>query len=93
MISNYVLNQSEISEVGPPGTLGKDRAKHLSQKSISLFTPLIMRHTQPGDIVVDPFAGSGACGVAAINKGRRFIGCEKVNDASGELGSWTGLSV
>ena len=34
--------------------------------------------TDPGDLVVDPFAGSGTTGVAAVQSGRRFLGWEAV---------------
>jgi DNA modification methylase len=33
--------------------------------------------SEPGDLVVDPFCGSGTTGVAAIENKRRFIGIEK----------------
>jgi hypothetical protein len=38
--------------------------------------PIILALTDPGDLVVDPFAGSGTVGVAATRLGRRFIGAE-----------------
>ena len=38
---------------------------------------LIRLTTQPGDIVLDPFTGSGTTGVAALAEGRRFIGVER----------------
>jgi ParB-like chromosome segregation protein Spo0J len=38
--------------------------------------PLILALTDPGDLVVDPFAGSGTVGVAATRLGRRFVGAE-----------------
>jgi site-specific DNA-methyltransferase (adenine-specific) len=37
---------------------------------------LIEQLTQPGDLVVDPFAGSGSFGYAALSMGRKFIGAE-----------------
>ena len=36
----------------------------------------ILASTRPGDTVLDPFAGSGTTGVAAIKEGRRAILCE-----------------
>lgn len=50
---------------------------HQTQKPIALMESLIRDFTDPGDIVVDPFAGSGTTGVACIRLGRRFIGWER----------------
>jgi site-specific DNA-methyltransferase (adenine-specific) len=36
----------------------------------------IRLHTKPGDLVIDPFMGSGTTGVAAVQLQRRFIGIE-----------------
>ena len=33
--------------------------------------------SRPGDLVVDPFSGSGTTGVAAVGSGRRYIGFER----------------
>lgn len=46
---------------------------HPTQKPIPLFEYLIRTYTQPGDLVIDPFVGSGTTALAARNTGRRFI--------------------
>lgn len=50
---------------------------HQTQKPIALMTKLIADFTQPGDLILDPFMGSGSTGVACIEAGRRFVGIEK----------------
>jgi DNA modification methylase len=49
---------------------------HPTQKPVGIFRPLIEAFTKPGDIVLDPFAGSGSTLVAAQELGRRFVGIE-----------------
>jgi site-specific DNA-methyltransferase (adenine-specific) len=58
---------------------------HPNEKPAGLVREFILLHTAPGDLVVDPFCGSGTTGVAAITTGRRFSGCDL--DAS-----WASLS-
>jgi site-specific DNA-methyltransferase (adenine-specific) len=55
----------------------RDRHGHPTPKPIGLMEALIADFTDPGDLILDPFAGSGTTGVAAIRLGRRFIGWEK----------------
>ncbi|WP_176307847.1 DNA-methyltransferase [Burkholderia sp. R-40] len=50
---------------------------HPTQKPLELFKELIRLYTNPGDTVLDCYAGSGTTGVAAIQTGRHFIGCER----------------
>lgn len=49
---------------------------HPTQKPILLLKDLIEIHSNKGDIIFDPFSGSASTGVAAIELGRNFIGCE-----------------
>lgn len=58
------------------GPLDKTRSGHPTQKPIRLMLELISDFTSPGDLVFDPFAGSGTTGIAAVALGRRFLGCE-----------------
>lgn len=49
---------------------------HPTQKPVECLAPLIEAFSQPRDIVLDPFAGSGPTCVAARQTGRRFYGIE-----------------
>jgi len=60
----------------PVGT-GEDFAFHPCQKPVPLLRYLIRQLTWPGDTIIDPFAGSGTTGVAAIAEGRKAILIEK----------------
>ena len=55
---------------------GNERRVHPTQKPIALMAELIKQYTQPGDLILDPFCGSGTTGVACVQTGRRFIGIE-----------------
>lgn len=52
---------------------------HPTQKPVALFGYLIETYTDKGDTVLDFAMGSGTTGVAAVNTGRNFVGCD--NDA------------
>lgn len=59
-------------------TFGYDAAKmHPTQKPVALFEYLIKTYTNPGELVLDPTAGSGTTAVAAIHAGRRWICVER----------------
>jgi site-specific DNA-methyltransferase (adenine-specific) len=47
-----------------------------AEKPAAVSETLIAQSTQPGDVVADPFMGSGSVGVAAARLGRRFVGTD-----------------
>lgn len=49
---------------------------HPNEKPVVLVEHFLRLHTQPGDLVLDPFAGSGTVGVACAQMGREFLGFE-----------------
>jgi site-specific DNA-methyltransferase (adenine-specific) len=57
------------------GVAREDRV-HPTQKPVPLMVELLKDFTDPGELVLDPFCGSGTTGVAALRLGRRFIGIE-----------------
>lgn len=56
---------------------GTTKNHHPTVKPVKLLIHLIRLITPPGGLVIDPFAGSGTTGVAALREGVRFAGCEK----------------
>ena len=61
----------------PPNSQEKKLGKHPTQKPIALVARCLRASTNPDDLVVDPFTGSGTTGVAALQLGRNFVGCER----------------
>ena len=53
-----------------------ENTDHPTQKPEKLFAKLILASSNPGDMVLDPFIGSGTSAVVAKKLGRRFLGIE-----------------
>jgi 16S rRNA G966 N2-methylase RsmD len=74
------LPKSKMREWWPDLIVAKaaeqDKSLHRWQQSEAVFSTLVERFTLPGNLVVDPFAGSGTTGRAAIALGRNFWGCD-----------------
>ncbi|HZL59091.1 MAG TPA: site-specific DNA-methyltransferase [Stellaceae bacterium] len=63
---------------GPERLKGGDGKKaHPTQKPEALLHRLLLAATKPGDLVLDPFFGTGTTGAVAKRLGRRFIGIER----------------
>ena len=57
---------------------GRDGKKvHPTQKPEALLARVILSSSRPGDLVLDPFSGTGTTGAAAKRLGRQFIGVER----------------
>jgi site-specific DNA-methyltransferase (adenine-specific) len=50
--------------------------RHMTEKPVLLMRELVMLFTNHGQLVCDPFMGSGTTGVASVALGRRFVGIE-----------------
>jgi len=57
-------------------TATRIRGKYPTEKPEDLARILVRQSSAPGELVVDPFMGSGAFGAAAVAEGRRFAGCD-----------------
>jgi site-specific DNA-methyltransferase (adenine-specific) len=64
---------SSVLHFGSLGVRHKDR-RHPQQKPEALLRYLVRTYSKPGELVVDPLAGSGSTGVAALAEGRSFKG-------------------
>lgn len=54
----------------------RDGTGHMTEKPLALMRELITLFTDPGDVILDPFAGSGTTLRAAMDLGRKAIGIE-----------------
>ena len=64
------------------------RKIHPTQKPVSLLERLITIFTDPGDVVIDPVAGSGSTLIAAQNTGRNGYGFEIKKDFYKQAKGW-----
>jgi site-specific DNA-methyltransferase (adenine-specific) len=76
----FEKGKRRLSDLGIADVLQVPRVRggYPAEKPSALFEVLIGQSSSPGDLLVDPFMGSGSVGVAALKLGRRFAG----NDVS-----------
>lgn len=77
---NRKLNGSRDSNVLNFDKVSSDKLHHLCEKPVNLIEYLIRKSTFEGELVIDPFAGSGSTLVASMNMGRFYWGCEMDSD-------------
>lgn len=74
-----------------PICMGKERRDHPTQKPLAVISRFISISSNPGDVVLDPFAGSGTTGEACKKLNRRFILIEKEEEFIGIIEERTGV--
>ncbi|MGI5065765.1 DNA methyltransferase [Treponema putidum] len=72
---------SDVWEIPFLNPKAKERCGYPTQKPVKLLQRIIELVTNEGDIVLDPFCGSGTTCVAAKSLNRKFIGIDKNTDA------------
>ena len=99
---NKGLEELEGSQVNDGRTIPPDNAfqrgqtvrknTHPTVKPVKLLTYLISMGSRPGDLVLDPFNGSGSTGIAAKMLGRNYVGVEMeleyVNTSNLRINAW-----
>lgn len=89
---NYLTNAREVAVLAVKGgkptfnsvydngvynfPIPRGKRLHPTQKPLRLFKELVQKHSLEGDLVVDPFLGSGTSAIAALECSRRFKGCD-----------------
>ena len=62
-------------------TRGAERTGYPTQKPLGILERIVRVHSEAGDVVLDPFAGSGTTGAAARRHGRGFVLVDESDDA------------
>jgi len=73
---NYVFPGERPVSIFRVPRVPPDKLKHPNEKPVLLMNKLITAVSSEGDIILDPFVGSGTLAVACKNTNRRFIGIE-----------------
>jgi site-specific DNA-methyltransferase (adenine-specific) len=88
---------SDAWEIGVIAPIGKERTGYPTQKPEALLERVIRASTNEGDLVLDPFAGSGTTLAVAHRLGREFIGIDRnehaIRTARDRLGKAAGAAL
>jgi len=70
------LNGKRPTDIIPKQRVNPEDLEHPTEKPVSLISELVKNSSDKGDLVLDPFAGSGSTLVAAERHDRKYIGIE-----------------
>src|SRR5712692_8358719 len=74
--TNRGKQMKSVWEIRPPEPWEKRFGKHPTQKPVALLERILLASTNEGDVVLDPFAGSGTTLLTAFRLSRHALGCE-----------------
>lgn len=79
----FEKGKRRLNDLGVPDVIECPRVLkgYPTEKPVRVNEVLIEQSTERGDLVADPFMGSGSTGVAALTQGRRFIGNDIADNA------------
>ncbi len=82
----FEKGKRRLNDLGVPDVISSARIVngYPTEKPLAVSEVFVRQSSQPGDLVIDPFMGSGSVGVAALRNGRRFAGCD-VTEAAVKL--------
>ena len=67
----------DVWDIGVLAPVARERTGYPSQKPEALLDRIVMALSDPGDLVLDPYAGSGTTLAVAAKRGRRFLGIDQ----------------
>jgi len=67
----------DVWEIGVIAPISRERTGYPTQKPEALLERLVLALTDPGDLVLDPYAGSGTTLAVAARLGRTFVGIDQ----------------
>jgi len=73
---NAGRQMKSVWEILPPASEEKRFGKHPAQKPLALIERILLASSNEGDLVLDPFLGSGTTAIAALRRGRKCSGIE-----------------
>jgi hypothetical protein len=74
--TNRGKQMKSVWEIRPPESWEKKFGKHPTQKPVALLERILLASSNEGDLVLDPFCGSGTTALAAFRLRRQALGCE-----------------
>jgi site-specific DNA-methyltransferase (adenine-specific) len=79
----FEKGKRKLADLGVPDVLEHTRIRggYPTEKPVSLCEVLVQQSSVPGELVIDPFAGAGAVGVASVRHGRHFLGNDCLDSA------------
>jgi len=80
----FEKGKRKLSDLSVPDILRAPRIRggYPAEKPAQISEVLVRQSSEAGDLVVDPFFGSGSVGLAAVSQGRHFAGCDLCDEAS-----------
>ena len=90
-LKGRMKGETDVWDIPSLNNMAKERTGYPTQKPLALYERIIEASSNAGDVVLDPFCGSGTTLVAAQRLGRRWIGIDSnesaVETARGRLGA------
>jgi len=79
----FEKGKRRLNDLAVPDVIEAPRVRggYPTEKPVEVAEVLVRQSSQAGDLVVDPFMGSGAFGVAAVGGGRSFAGADLAEEA------------